>query len=107
MLSGKVALVTGGAQGMGAHDAEALLKAGAKVAITDINAEAGRATATRLGAFGACTFLEHNVADEASWQRVVGDTLAAHGRIDVLVNNAGINKRDSVATTSLETWRRT
>jgi NAD(P)-dependent dehydrogenase (short-subunit alcohol dehydrogenase family) len=107
MLSGKVALVTGGAQGMGAHDAEALLKAGAKVAITDINAETGRATASRLGAIGSCTFLEHNVADEASWQRVVGETLAAHGQIDVLVNNAGINKRDSVATTSLETWRRT
>ncbi len=107
MLKGKVALVTGGAQGMGEHDAEAMLKQGAKVVITDINAERGAAAEKRLSGFGPCKFFPQDVTDEASWARVVAATIAAHGGLDVLVNNAGINKRASLETTSLETWRKT
>ena len=107
MLAGKVALVTGGAQGMGAEDAAAMLKHGAKVVITDVNEERGAETAKRLGSFGSCTFLPHDVTDEASWKRVVDETLRLHGAVDALVNNAGINKRASLEGTSLETWRRT
>jgi 3alpha(or 20beta)-hydroxysteroid dehydrogenase len=107
MLSGKVALVTGGAQGMGASDAEAMLKQGAKVVITDVNAEQGAKTEKRLAALGRCKFLAHDVTDEASWKQAIKTTLDAYGGLDILVNNAGIGGRASVEKTSLETWRKT
>src|SRR5215468_2343927 len=75
MLSGKIVLVTGGAQGMGEHDAEVMLKYGAKIVITDINTERGAATQKRLSAIGSCKFMPHDVTDEAAWQRVVADTI--------------------------------
>jgi 3alpha(or 20beta)-hydroxysteroid dehydrogenase len=106
MLRGKIVLVTGGAQGMGAHDAEVMLKHGAKLVITDINAERGAATEKRLSALGPCTFMVHDVTDEAAWQRVVAATIAKHGALDVLVNNAGIAGRASIEATSLETWNK-
>jgi 3alpha(or 20beta)-hydroxysteroid dehydrogenase len=107
MLSGKIVLVTGGAQGMGEHDAEVMLKHGAKLVITDINAERGAAAQKRLSALGSCKFMPHDVTDEAAWQRVIADTIAGHGGLDVLVNNAGINVRGSIEKTPLETWHKT
>lgn len=107
MLSGKVALVTGGAQGMGASDAEAMLRQGAKVVITDVNADRGTETERRLANVGPCKFLAHDVTDEAAWKRVVKATIDEHGGLDILVNNAGVGGRASVEKTSLETWRKT
>ncbi|MGE0094868.1 MAG: SDR family NAD(P)-dependent oxidoreductase [Alphaproteobacteria bacterium] len=107
MLAGKVAIVTGGAQGMGASDAEAMIAHGAKVVITDVNAEKGKETEKRLAARGPCTFLPHDVTDEGSWARVVKTTLDTYGGLDILVNNAGVGGRASVEKTSLETWRKT
>jgi len=107
MLAGKVAIVTGGAQGMGASDAEAMIAHGAKVVITDVNAEKGKETEKRLAARGSCTFLPHDVTDEASWAKVVKKTLDTYGGLDILVNNAGVGGRASVEKTSLETWRKT
>ncbi len=107
MLAGKVAIVTGGAQGMGASDAEAMIAHGAKVVITDVNAEKGKETEKRLAARGSCTFLPHDVTDEASWAKVVKTTLDTYGGLDILVNNAGVGGRASVEKTSLETWRKT
>src|SRR5262249_8875405 len=107
MLSGKIVLVTGGARGMGEHDAEVMLKCGAKLVITDINAERGAAAQKRLSALGSCKFMPHDVTDEAAWQRVVADTIAGHGGLDVLVNNAGINVRGSIEKTPLDTWHNT
>jgi len=107
MLSDKVILLTGGAQGMGEYDAEAMLKMGASVVLTDIAADAGEAVAARLSATGPCRFLRHDVASEESWKTVVATTLEAFGRIDALVNNAGINSRSAIANYDFESWGRT
>ena len=87
-LAGRVALVTGAARGMGAGEARALAEAGATVVLTDVLDEPGRATAAGLGP--SARYLHLDVADQDQWQRVVDDVLAHEGRLDVLVNNAGI-----------------
>jgi 3alpha(or 20beta)-hydroxysteroid dehydrogenase len=86
LLDGKVALITGGARGQGEAEARRFVAEGATVYITDVLAEAGQALAAEIGA----EFLTHDVTDEARWQEVVTAIIAAHGKIDVLVNNAGI-----------------
>lgn len=87
-LQDNVAIITGGASGMGAADARLFIEEGAKVVITDLNVEAGMALADELG--DNAMFIEHNVASEKDWDMVVESTLEAFGRIDTLVNNAGI-----------------
>lgn len=87
-LQDKVAIITGGSSGMGAADARIFVKEGAKVVITDLNVEGGEALAAELGQ--NALFIQHNVAVEAEWDRVIDRTLEAFGRIDILVNNAGI-----------------
>jgi len=101
-LDGKVALITGGARGQGAAEAELFIEAGAQVVITDILDEEGEATATRLG--DACTFLHHDVSSEAEWTSVVEAVMTQHGHIEVLVNNAGIFITANMADTSMELW---
>ncbi|MFI7634564.1 glucose 1-dehydrogenase [Nonomuraea sp. NPDC049400] len=86
MLSGKVVIITGGARGMGAATARRCVAAGAQVVITDVLVEEGTATAKELGA----RFMAHDVTDQGQWTGVVADTVAAYGRLDGLVNNAGI-----------------
>lgn len=87
-LQDKVAIITGGASGMGAADARLFVAEGAKVVLTDLNEDAGRALADELG--DDAVFVRQNVADEADWAKVVDTTIERFGRIDVLVNNAGI-----------------
>ncbi len=101
-LDGKVALITGGARGQGAAEAELFVEAGAQVVITDILDEEGAATAERLG--DACTFLHHDVSSEAEWVSVVEAVMAQHGHIEVLVNNAGIFITAGMLDTSMELW---
>lgn len=101
-LDGKVALITGGARGQGAAEAELFIEAGAQVVITDILDDEGAATAERLG--DACTFLHHDVSSEAEWASVVDAVLALHGHIEVLVNNAGIFVTAGMLDTSMELW---
>lgn len=101
-LDGKVALITGGARGQGAAEAELFIEAGAQVVITDILDEEGAATAERLG--DACTFLHHDVSSEAEWVSVVEAVMAQHGHIEVLVNNAGIFITAGMLDTSMELW---
>jgi 3alpha(or 20beta)-hydroxysteroid dehydrogenase len=84
----KVAIVTGGARGMGAMFARKLFQEGARVALTDILAAEGEALARELG--GGAMFLQHDVRNAADWTRVVAETEAAFGPVNVLVNNAGI-----------------
>ncbi|MFT3853513.1 MAG: SDR family NAD(P)-dependent oxidoreductase [Ilumatobacteraceae bacterium] len=84
-LDGRVAIVTGGARGQGAAEAAALRREGAEVVVTDVRPD-GAATARQLGA----TFVAHDVADERSWANVVEQATSRFGRVDVLVNNAGI-----------------
>ena len=87
-LDGKVAVVTGGAQGMGAATVRVLAEQGARVVIADLAEEAGRALASDLG--DVASFCRLDVSDELDWQRVLEHTLDAHGTANVLVNNAGI-----------------
>jgi len=87
-LEGKVAIITGAAQGMGAAHARRFVAEGAKTVFTDLNAEAGAALAAELGE--ASLFVRHDVANEADWKTVVARAEATFGPVGVLVNNAGI-----------------
>lgn len=87
-LDGKVAIITGAAQGMGAAHAKLFVSQGAKVVITDVKEAEGKQLAAELG--DATIFIKHDVASAADWQNVVDQTKAKFGRIDILVNNAGI-----------------
>lgn len=87
-LENKVVIITGAAQGMGKIHAEKALEQGAKVVITDINEKGGHKTESELN--GEVMFIKHNVSDENDWKNVIQQTMNKWGRIDVLVNNAGI-----------------
>ena len=87
-LDGKIAIVTGGAQGQGEAISRHFVAEGAKVVIADIAKEAGQALADELGA--ETHFADHDVSDPASWARVVEDTNERFGAVNVLANNAGI-----------------
>ncbi len=87
-LSGKTAIITGAAQGMGEEHAKAFVAAGAKVILTDINEEAGKALADSLGS--DAMFIKHDVAKEADWAKVVAEGEARFGLVNVLINNAGV-----------------
>ena len=90
-LTGRKALVTGGARGIGAAIAQALAKAGAAVVIGDVMEDAGRDTAAGIAATGArASFVKLDVSDEAQWERAVPAIVDAIGGWDILVNNAGI-----------------
>ncbi len=100
-LDDKVALITGGARGQGAAEAEIFAEAGAQVVITDVLDE-GEATAERLGA--SVEFIHQDVTSEARWTEVVDTIVERHGRLDVLVNNAGIFRTVGLEETSLKMW---
>jgi 3alpha(or 20beta)-hydroxysteroid dehydrogenase len=87
-LDGKVIIITGAAQGMGAMHARRCIEEGARVLFTDLQVEAGQALAKELGR--DALFVEQNVTSEADWDRVVAAGLEGFGRIDGLVNNAAI-----------------
>ena len=90
-LTGRKALVTGGARGLGAGMAEALARAGAAVVIGDIREELGEATVDAIKKTGGdAAFLPLNVTDDHSWERCVEGTIAELGGLDILVNNAGV-----------------
>ena len=100
-----VAIVTGGAQGIGLGIARALSDAGYRLALADINEEGARRSAAEMG--DGAMGLALDVADAAGWARVVGEVTARWGRIDVLANNAGISPRGTVESTDEALWERT
>jgi 3(or 17)beta-hydroxysteroid dehydrogenase len=102
-VEGKVVLVTGAASGLGAAAARMLVREGARVAITDLNEAGGQAVAQELGE--AARFWKLDVTREEDWSSVVDAVLATFGRLDVLVNNAGIGVIKDVETLSLKEWR--
>ncbi len=87
-MDGKIAIVTGGAQGQGAGICRAFVAEGAKVVVADVAKEAGQALADELGA--SAHFAHHDVSDQASWSALVEDTNERFGPVSVLANNAGI-----------------
>lgn len=101
----KVCVVTGAARGLGLAAAEALLAEGAKVLLTDVDAKAGEAEAKRLGANAA--FLVQDVTNLAQWKTTLDAAISKWGRLDVLVNNAGIAGLHDVETITQEHWQKT
>jgi 3(or 17)beta-hydroxysteroid dehydrogenase len=98
-LSGRVAIVTGGASGIGAATVALLAGAGASVINADIQPAAKDAPGR---------FVQHDVASEDAWQALLADVLQREGRLDILVNNAGVSGGwSTIETTTVEQWRRT
>lgn len=105
-LSGKHAIITGAASGIGRATAELMARAGAAIVVADIDDSRGSELAERLQAAGGkASFVLHDVASEESWQQTIGHTLSLHGRLDVLVNNAAVSLNTSIVDTSLDDWR--
>ena len=103
-LDGKVAIVTGAAQGMGEAHARAFIAEGARVVLTDVNVGAGTSLAAELGE--AAHFVAHDVTREDDWAEVVAATEARFGRVTVLINNAGvIGPVATLAETSAEAFQ--
>ncbi len=106
-LTGRLAIITGGARGQGEAEARLFASKGAAVIIADVLAEEGRALAEVLQGEGhEARFIYLDVTDPASWAGVVALAKEWKGRIDVLVNNAGIINRTTVEKTGLEAWER-
>lgn len=103
-LENKVAIITGGAQGMGAAHVRLFVEQGAKVVLTDLNEEKGQALAAELG--DNVIFVKQNVTSEEDWNNVLAVTEEKFGQVNVLVNNAGITMAKSILDISLEEYRR-
>jgi NAD(P)-dependent dehydrogenase (short-subunit alcohol dehydrogenase family) len=103
-LEGKVALITGGASGMGQSEAIIFAKEGAKVVVADVLEEEGRRVADGLGGAGRFALLD--VTSESAWQEAIAATRRHFGRLDVLVNNAGISGTFDPDTLSTSAWDR-
>ncbi|MAI52732.1 MAG: 3-alpha-hydroxysteroid dehydrogenase [Gammaproteobacteria bacterium] len=102
-LDGKVALITGGARGQGEAEGQRFREEGAEVYLTDVLIEQGQAAAAAIGA----TFIEHDVTDSDAWSRAIERIEKEKGRLDVLVNNAGIFQMKGMVETERELWDRT
>ncbi|MEV0995406.1 glucose 1-dehydrogenase [Nonomuraea sp. NPDC050202] len=102
LLDGKVALITGGARGMGAAHVRLFLEEGARVVFGDVLDEEGKALAEETGA----TYLRHDVTSPEEWERAVGTAVQMYGKLDVLVNNAGILKFRRIQDMSLDDFDR-
>ena len=106
-LENKVAFISGGARGMGASEAMIFAQEGAKVVIGDVLDEEGRQTEAAINEIGGeCLFVRLDVTSEDSWADAIAATIARFGKLDVLVNNAGIVARGTLDTATVEEWHR-
>ena len=101
-LAGKVALITGGASGIGEACARTFAREGASVVVTDIQDEKGAAVAGEIGGL----YLHQDVREEHRWVEIVAAVRDRFGRLDVLVNNAGVVLGQSIETSELDDWNR-
>ena len=105
-VNNKVAIVTGASMGLGEAAARMLAREGAKVVLTDIkDAEGHHAADSITRARGTAAYMHHDVAKEEDWERVIGETVKTFGRVDVLVNNAGVGVGSPPDEQTLEQWR--
>jgi 3alpha(or 20beta)-hydroxysteroid dehydrogenase len=104
-LDGKVALITGGARGMGKSHARHFVAEGARVVIGDVLDDKGEFVAGKLGT-DLCRYVHHDVTSETEWDAAVAATVDAFGRLDILVNNAGVLTHATIAETTVDEFRR-
>jgi 3alpha(or 20beta)-hydroxysteroid dehydrogenase len=104
MLDGKIAIITGAARGQGAAAARRFVEEGATVVIADVTDELGKELAGELGE--RATYRHLDVSSEDDWNTVVGELMELHGRVDVLVNNAGVLHFSPLADTKLADFER-
>ena len=104
-LENKVALISGGARGMGAVEAKLFATEGAKVVIGDMLEDEGRMVEAEINeAGGECVFVPLDVSNEDAWQRAVSVAVSRFGKLDILVNNAGIYRAHDVLETTSAEW---
>ena len=107
-LTGRIALITGGASGIGRATAIRFVEEGARVIISDIQDDLGAAVVRELEAKGGdATYLHHDVSNEASWSEVIGKIEAQFGGLDILFNNAGIGDVLTIEETPMDVYMRT
>ncbi|HEX7648032.1 MAG TPA: SDR family oxidoreductase [Noviherbaspirillum sp.] len=100
-MEGKTVLITGAGSGLGRADALLLAREGARIVVTDVNEDAGREVAKETGG----VFVRHDVRNEDDWRTTIATVVQRFGRLDVLVNNAGIVIPADIETTTLEQYR--
>ena len=106
-LDGKVAIVTGSAEGIGQATAELFAREGAKVVVADINQDKGEQVAQAIRREGGeAVFIHLDVTQEESWRTLIDETTQKYGNLTVVVNNAGISVAKDIEATSLEDWNR-
>ncbi|MCH8064026.1 MAG: glucose 1-dehydrogenase [Chloroflexi bacterium] len=106
-LEGKVAFISGGARGMGAAEARLFAAEGAKVAIGDILDDEGRKLEAQINETGGeCLFLHLDVTSESEWRSVIRSVVARFGKLDIMVNNAGISAHGMIEDVTVEEWDR-
>ena len=104
-LENKVALISGGARGMGEVEAKLFAEEGAKVIIGDMLEEEGRKVEAKINeAGGECVFVSLDVSSEEAWQNAVNEAVSRYGKLDILVNNAGIYRAHNVEETTSDEW---
>jgi NAD(P)-dependent dehydrogenase (short-subunit alcohol dehydrogenase family) len=106
-LDGKVALITGAARGQGETEARLFAQEGAKVVLTDVLVEQGQQVAASIQSGGGkATFVQLDVSHPEEWTEVVRHTVQTYGRLDILINNAGIAQRAGLQETTVADWDR-
>ena len=106
-LEGKVAFISGGARGMGAAEARLFASEGAKVAIGDILDDEGRKLEAQINETGGeCVYLHLDVTSESEWSSVIQSVVARFGKLDIMVNNAGISAHGMIEDVTVEEWDR-
>lgn len=107
-LENKVAIISGGARGMGAQEARLFASEGARVVIGDVLDDVGRQTEAEINETGAeCLFVHLDVTSEDDWRNAVSAAVSRFGRVDILVNNAGISTRGGIEDMTAEQWELT
>ena len=106
-LEGKVALISGGSRGQGAAEARLFAKEGAAVVIADVLEDEGKQLEAEINETGGrALFARLDVTSETDWQRCIAETVERFGKLDVLVNNAGIYSQTMIEDTTVEEWER-